>query len=84
MPDISHEARDLANYTRKCAERAAITSNRNKQLESRRRARAEAGDGARTSMAKDSDDEMEITGSRQNPKAAKAHSLGESRWVQAN
>lgn len=75
MPDIAEETRDLLKYTKKCTERAAITSDRNKELESRR-LRAETGDGADPRMAKGSDDEMEITGSRKNAKAAKLHSLG--------
>lgn len=73
MPDTSQEAKDLAKYTEKCAQRAAITSDRNKKLEARP-PRAEPG----ASMGMGSDDDMQITGSRKNSKAAKSHCLGES------
>jgi hypothetical protein len=74
MPNLSQEATDLAKYTEKCAQRAAITSDRNKKLEAQR-PEVEAG----PSMARGSDDEMQITGSRENSRAAKSHSLGELR-----
>ncbi|GHJ84551.1 hypothetical protein NliqN6_0953 [Naganishia liquefaciens] len=73
MLDISHEARDLVKYSTKCAERAAITSDTNNQLGSRRRAEARNETG--TSMTRGSDDDMQITASRQNSKAAKSRSL---------
>jgi hypothetical protein len=66
---ITDETRDLQRYTEKCAQRAAITANRDHQRD------AEARDGR---MSRDSDDDMEITGSRKNGKAARSLVLGES------
>ncbi|KAJ9098938.1 hypothetical protein QFC19_006162 [Naganishia cerealis] len=68
---IGEEANSLLKYTRKCDQRAAITSSRNKQLDSRQQSRSVVGGG----MGIDSDDEMEITGSRKNVKVAKSSAL---------
>jgi hypothetical protein len=68
---ITDEPRDLQRYTEKCAQRAAITAHRNTE----RAAEARAGGGRMS----ESDDDMEITGSRKNGKAARNLVLGE--WL---
>ena len=75
MPSISidEEANNLLKYTRKCDQRDAATSNRNKQADLRQARIAEGMVGVDDS----DDDEMEITGSRKNVKVAKTSALGE-------
>ncbi|KAJ9113214.1 hypothetical protein QFC22_006053 [Naganishia vaughanmartiniae] len=73
MPNISidEEANSLLNYTRKCDKRDAITSSRNKEADLRQ---ARTAGGTMVGMD-DSDDDMEITGSRKNVKVAKDSAL---------
>lgn len=70
---ITGETRDLQKYTEKCAQRAAITADRNHQRDAEAR---------RGTMSRGSDDDMEITGSRKNGKAARSLVLGESTWCE--
>lgn len=76
MPSISldEEVDSLLKYTRKCDQRDAITSSRNKQADLRQARVAEGMIDA----VEDSDDGMEITGSRRNVKVAKDSALGKS------
>ncbi|KAJ9119952.1 hypothetical protein QFC24_005435 [Naganishia onofrii] len=73
MPSISidEEANNLLKYTRKCDQRDAATSSRNKQADLRQARIAEGMVGVDDS----DDDEMEITGSRKNVKVAKTSAL---------
>ncbi|KAJ9104640.1 hypothetical protein QFC21_002138 [Naganishia friedmannii] len=72
MPSVSidEEVHSLLKYTWKCDKRDAITSSRNKQADLRQ---ARAADGM--VGVDDSDDDMEITGSRKNVKIAKTSAL---------